>query len=136
MDEIPTTPTPAPQSELSELQAECLWLRRQIQTILILAIIVSGTLCLYLWRQVRYTRSDLNNIRPQAQQIIAEYTQASGPNMDEFVRSVATYGRTHADFAPIMAKYRLESATNFATPPPPPRPAAVPAPAAAPAPKK
>jgi hypothetical protein len=128
MDETITTPPTASPSELTELQAQCLWLRKQLQTVLILMIIVSGTLCLYMWRQVRYTGADLRGIRPQAEQVITEYNKISGPSMDNFVRNIAAYGQTHPDFAPIMAKYGLgAAATNLA----PPKQAAAPPAAAA-----
>jgi hypothetical protein len=128
MNETTTTPSTASQSEVTELQAQCLWLRKQLQTVLILMIIVSGTLCLYMWRQVRYTGADLRGIRPQAEQVITEYNKISGPSMDNFVRNVAAYGQTHPDFAPIMAKYGLSAAANL----PPPKSATAPPPAAAP----
>jgi hypothetical protein len=132
MDETTTTPSTVSQNEIQELQTQCLWLRKQIQTVLILAIIVSATLCLFMMRQVRYTGSDLKGIRPQAEQVIVEYNKISGPSMDNFVRNIAAYGQAHPDFAPIMAKYGLTGA------PPPANPAApkAAAPPAAPAAKK
>jgi hypothetical protein len=129
MDETqtPTTPNPSP-SDLTDLQEQCLWLRKQIQTQLILMIIVSGTLCLFLLRQVRYAKAELTRIRPQAQQMIAEYNKVLAPSMDNFVRNIAIYGQSHPDFAPIMVKYNLATVTNLIPPKPAP---AVPPPAPA-----
>jgi len=111
MDETTTTP------DMNELQAQCQSLRRQIQTILILLIMVSATFTLFLWRQVRYASTDLNQqIRP----VIAEYNKNLGPQMDDFVRKLTDYGRSHPDFNAIYTKYGLNQApqTPAATPAP------------------
>jgi hypothetical protein len=109
MDETTTTP------DVNDLQAQCQWLRRQIQTILILLILVSATFTLFLWRQVRYAGMDLTQIRP----VIEEYNKTLGPQMDDFARKLAEYGRQHPDFNAIYTKYGL-SQVNQA-------PAAIPA---------
>jgi len=99
-------PTPAP-SDTNDLQAQYLWLRKQVLILLVLLIVVSGTLNIFLWRQLRYTQSDLAALQKQAEPMIAEYQQSMGPRMDDFVKKITEYGRTHPDFAPIMAKYQL-----------------------------
>jgi hypothetical protein len=38
--------------------------------------------------------------------MFAEYQKQSGP-MTDFVKKITDYGRTHPDFAPILAKYNL-----------------------------
>src|SRR2546421_11860003 len=107
MDEVENKSTIAP--ELEELREECAALRHLVISALVLLLVVSGTFNLYLWRQVRYAHKDLEAVRPGATQIIADYRKASGP-MDNFVRQMAEYGRTHPDFAPIMVKYDLKAA--------------------------
>jgi hypothetical protein len=102
MDEIPTNP------EVNELQAQCQWLRRQIQTILILLILVSATVTGFLWMQVRYASRDLSQVRP----VIEDYTKNQGPAMDDFARKLADYGRQHPDFNAIYTKYGLNQATQ------------------------
>ena len=47
MDENQTIP------DTSELRAECQWLRKQVQIILVLLILVSATLTLFLMKQYR-----------------------------------------------------------------------------------
>ncbi len=120
----PTAPT-----EAEDLKQQCAALQRQMQTLLLALIIVSGTLSVFLWRQVRYARRDLEAIKPAAAQVIQEFNQ-SRPNLDAFVAKVAEYGRTHPNFAPIMNKYRI------VPPAAAPAPAAAPKPAATPATKK
>jgi len=90
-------------SELTDLQTQCQWLRKQLQVVLLLLILVSGTLTLFLWRQVKYTSQDLKGVRP----VIEEYNKTSAPAMEDFVKKVAEYGRTHPDFAAIYNKYGL-----------------------------
>jgi predicted negative regulator of RcsB-dependent stress response len=103
MEETPTNP------EVNELSAQCQWLRRQIQTILILLILVSATLTGFLWMQVRYAGRDLST---QYRPAIEEWTKKQGPAIDDFVRKLADYGRQHPDFNAIYIKYGLNQATQ------------------------
>ena len=96
------------QPNTNDLQAQCDALRHLIVSILILVIVISGTLGIYLLRQWQSSRKDLAAIRPQAAQMIAEYQKVSAPLMTDFVKKVTEYGRTHPDFAPILAKYGLK----------------------------
>ena len=100
----------------NDLQAQFDALRHLVTSTLILVIVVSGTFNIYLLRQWRTVSKELAQIRPQAAQIITDY-QKSGPMMDDFVNRITEYGRTHADFAPIMAKYNLRSAGTASAPP-------------------
>jgi hypothetical protein len=112
----------------NDLQAQCDSLRHLITSTLILVIVISGTLNIYLLRQWRTTSKDLASIRPQAAGMIAEYQQKSGPLMNDFVNKLTEYGRTHPDFAPILAKYNIKpvAATSVPAAAPTPAPAAKP----------
>jgi hypothetical protein len=125
MDDLNIT-TPI-QPDSGDLQKQYDDLRHLVVSVLILFIVMSGTLNIYLLRQWRSTSRDLAAIRPQAAQMIGEYQKVSGPLMNEFIKKITEYGRSHPDFAPIMAKYgiRPTSATN-----------ALPAAPATPVPKK
>ena len=92
--------------------------RKSFTTLLVLVIVVSGTLTIYLWRQVKYSRAELEVLRPQATNIIGQYQKTTGPATDEFLKKLAIYGTKHPDFAPIVNKYGLEKAlTNTASTP-------------------
>jgi hypothetical protein len=93
----------------NDLQAQYDALRHLVTSTLILVIVISGTFNIYLLRQWRSVSRELAQMRPQAAQLIADY-QKSGPLMDDFVNKITDYGRTHADFAPILAKYNLRPA--------------------------
>jgi hypothetical protein len=134
-------PTPAPASvsgsshiappglsgsapELSQLQSQVESLRSLVGSLLIFVIVVSGTLNIYFWRQYRVSKADLEAIRPQAAMMISQYTTNSGPAIDDLLRRIQEYGRTHPDFAPIIMKYQLNQTPTGA----PPAKAAAPAP--------
>jgi hypothetical protein len=111
----------------NDLQAQVDAVRHLVVSLLILVVVISGTLNIYLLRQWRSTSKDLAAIRPQAAQMVADY-QKSAPLMNDFVKRITEYGRTHADFAPILAKYNLKPATPTNAPPPPIAPIAPTAP--------
>jgi hypothetical protein len=126
MDTVENKPSPQPNP--NDLQAQYDALRHLVLSILILVVVISGTLNIYLLRQWRSSSKDLAAIRPQASQIIAEYQKVSGPLINDFVKKITEYGRTHPDFAPIMAKYGLKPTTLTNLPPAPPTKAAPTAP--------
>jgi len=90
--------------DLTDLQAQCQWLRKQVQITLILLIMVSGIFTLFLQRQNKYSGQDLSGVRP----LIEEYTKTQGPMMDDLVKRLMEYGKTHPDFAGIYKKYGLD----------------------------
>jgi hypothetical protein len=94
--------------DVTELKAECQWLRRQIQIILALLIVVSATLTFYLVKQVRDTNAGVVSIRAA----IDNYNKNEGALTDELVKRLAEYGRTHPDFNAIYMKYGFNQVTN------------------------
>ena len=114
------------QTGADDLQAQFDALRHLVVSILILVIVMSGTLNIYLLRQWRSVSKDLAGVRPQAAQMIADYQKVTGPLMTDFVKKLTEYGRTHPDFAPVLAKYNIKpagatgAAPTAATPPPAP----------------
>ena len=105
------------QPNANDLQAQFDALRHLVVSILILVIVISGTFNIYLLRQWRSVSKELAGIRPQAAQMIAEYQKVSGPLMNDFVKKITEYGRTHPDFAPVLAKYNLKPAGPTGAPP-------------------
>jgi len=127
---------PAPQTDVSELRAQCASLRQLVNALLLILLVVSGTLWIFLRWQVKNVRTELESARPQATNIIAQYEKGVRPTMDEFVKRITEYSKTHPDFAPIAAKYRLNEQQQQPAKPGAAKPApATPAPPA-PAPKK
>ena len=105
-------------------QAQFASLASLLNSILVLLMVLTGVVDLYLFRQVKnYPRPSL-----PSRAISWHKPNAMVPAVDEFIRKLVEYGRTHADFAPIMTKYGLKppASTNAApasaAPPPPPSP--------------
>ena len=115
------------QTEVNNVQAHFDALQHLVVSILILVVVISGTLNIYFLRQWRTVSKDLAAIRPQATKMIADYQKVSGPLMNDFVKKVTDYGRTHPDFAPVLAKYNLQTAAPTGATAAPPA-SAVPAP--------
>jgi hypothetical protein len=131
MDEIQTKP--AAQSESADLQSQFDALRHFVLSVLILAIVISGTLNIYLLYQFKATGRELEAVRPLVANLRNGYAHGDGPAIERFVRDSIEYGKTHPEFAPYLDKYGLRPPPGAA----PIAPAALPAPAPAqPAPKK
>jgi hypothetical protein len=100
-------PNPAPsQSELSELQTQYNHLQQLVASLLLVVLVISGTLTIYLLRQWRFVQGELDAVAPQATQLLSEHTN-NYAMMQDFVKKLAEYGRTHTDFEPIAKKYHL-----------------------------
>jgi len=104
-----------------DLHAQFDALRHLVTSTLILVIVISGTFNIYLLREWRTVSKELAVLRPQATQMIADF-QRSGPLMDDFIHKITDYGRSHPDFAPILAKYNLRPAGAIGAPSAPPAP--------------
>jgi hypothetical protein len=104
MDDLPN---PAPsQPELSELQAKYHDLQQLVSSLLLVLIVISGTLTVYLLRQWRFIKAELDAVAPQATQLLIEHTN-NYAMMQDLVKKLAEYGRTHPDFAPIANQHHL-----------------------------
>ncbi|HEY5297932.1 MAG TPA: hypothetical protein VIK59_08395 [Verrucomicrobiae bacterium] len=86
-------------------------LRRQTFTLLLALIVVSGTLTVFLYRQAKVTRMDIDNLRPQAAQVIKAFNQ-DAPAIQSFVKQLAAYGQTHPEFQQqVLKKYGITTQT-------------------------
>ena len=101
--------TPSSQGELTDLRAQCASLRQMLGGLVVLVIVISGTINIYLWRQFRMTNAELRVLRPQIGQLVADYQRVSLPAINEFVKNLNDYERTHPDFSHILMKYNLKT---------------------------
>jgi hypothetical protein len=129
MDNLEKNPASSTPLLASDLQDQIASLRTAITVILLCTIVVSAAFTFFMYRQAVLTRVELDGLRPQSEQIDAQYQKLVGPEMETIARRLAEFGAGHPDFAPIMTKYGL-GRTAGSTGAPPVRPAA---PAAAPA---
>jgi len=78
-------------------------LQRQVFSLLVALIVVSGTLTVYLYRQASLARKDYEAIAPQAQQVIGAFNQ-NQQLLVGFVNQLVAYAQLHPDFRPVLAK--------------------------------
>jgi hypothetical protein len=108
------------QPGLTDWREQFTALRHLVVSVMVLLMVVSGTFNLYLWKRWRDASRELDGLRPQAAQIaqtVANIQKVEVPAMQDFVRKITEYGRTHPDFAPILAKYNIKpAAPTGATP--------------------
>jgi hypothetical protein len=83
-------------------------LRQQVWTLLVILLVVSGTFCIYLVRQVSYAHKDLT---------VARQLVANGQGMDKLLQGLAEYSKTHPDFIPVLSKHGFTVNPTPATPP-------------------
>jgi len=101
--------TKAPMSGSNDdLRQQCTALQRQVTTLLFAMVILSGTLTVFLWRQARYARVDLEVLKQPASQVMQAFKQEK-PIMDDFLVKLADFGKSHPDFTPILTKYKIQS---------------------------
>lgn len=112
-----SSPLPSTPEDVRELREQYWALRKQMVTLLVLVIVVSGALNMFLLRQFTYARNDLANVQRQTAQIKEAYNREA-PIMQDFVRKLAEYGKSHPDFAPIVKKYNLHAPTPTGAQPP------------------
>jgi hypothetical protein len=126
MDEIENKSVSTPALETPDLQEQIASLRHLVGSVLILLVVVSGTLTIFLRREMKNTSIQLDGFRPGATNMIAIYQKQQAPAMDDFINKIKQYGQTHKDFDPILFRWGLKTNTPPLTGAPPP---AVPSPA-------
>jgi hypothetical protein len=91
----------------TEISDQIAALRRQVCILLVVLVIVSGTLTVFLYRQVSLTRRDFENIKPQAEQLVEGFKQTHSA-ITNFVEQLVLYGQAHPDFQQqVLRKYGL-----------------------------
>ena len=83
-------------------------LKNQVFTLLVALIVVSGTLTVYLYRQVSLAGKDL----AQGQQLSTVLTQNENA-VAAFVTKLVAYGEKHPDFVPVLKKYGIAPVAGF-----------------------
>jgi hypothetical protein len=94
------------QSQLADLREQCEQLRSLVSSLLLLLLLVSLTLTIFLARQWRFSKSQIDLMSSQAGPIITEFNK-NLPAMQDFIRKLNEYAKTHADFGPIVTRYHL-----------------------------
>jgi len=105
------------QSELQELRTQYQSLRQVVSALLVLVLIISGALDIYLLRQWKMARAELQRRGPQVTAFVAEYNRVSAPAITDFVKRLIDYEKTHPDFTQILTKYNLKGTGATGAPP-------------------
>jgi hypothetical protein len=101
--------SPAPVELTDQIAA----LRRQMTTLLLALIFVSGTLTVYLSYQSHVTGKEVGVIRPQALQMMKVFNQTSLV-VEKLLPQLVAYGQAHPDFQPILKKYGIPLTNSVA----------------------
>jgi hypothetical protein len=95
-----------------DLKATCALLRHQLNSVLVLLLVVSATSTIFFMRQA----GEAGKQRDAIQRIVTEYNQTSEPALNEFTAKLREYARTHPDVVPILTKYGVLQVNNPAAP--------------------
>jgi len=95
-----------------DLKETCASLRHQLNSALILLLVVSATLTIFFLRQVSISRKDRDSLRP----VIADYQTNAIPALNEFTAKLREYAKSHPDVVPILAKYGVVQVSNAPAP--------------------
>ena len=82
--------------------AEMAALKNQVFTLLVALIVVSGTLTVYLYRQVSLSNKDI----AQSQQVLGIAVKKNDA-VAAFVNQLAAYGQKHPEFVSVLRKYNI-----------------------------
>ena len=103
----------------ADLSEQVSALQRQVFSLLLALIVVSGTITVYLYRQASLAGKDIDALHKQADTMIKAVEQ-NQPQMINFVNQLVIYSQTHKDFIPVLMKFGV----NPMLPPPGAAPAA------------
>ena len=87
----------------SNLAGQLAALQRQVFTLLMALIVVSGTLVVYLGYESYHLGKDTKFVSAT---IVQPYNQRL-PAIGTFLNQLVAFGQTHPDFQPILKKYGL-----------------------------
>jgi len=100
----PETPSFAPDSGL---EAQITALQRQVFSMLLVLVVLTGTIVCYLFYQSRIASHDLSEFRPQAVRIIQTYRR-NAQDFAGFYSQLNKYALTHPEFQPVLRKYNWQ----------------------------
>jgi hypothetical protein len=87
-----------------DLNEQVAALQRQVFSLLLALIVVSGTLTVYLYRQASMTGKDITALHQQYDGMIRAFQQ-NQTGMISFVNQLVIYSETHPEFRPVLIKF-------------------------------
>jgi hypothetical protein len=95
----------------SDLAGQVAALQRQVFTLLLALIVVSGTVVAYLGYESYHLGKDISAIKSQ---VVQPYKQKL-PAIESFVSQLVAYGQAHPDFRQVLIKNGVVAVTPPAT---------------------
>jgi len=111
-----TENNPLTEETAHDLKEEVACLRQQVWMLLVLALLVSGTLTIFLYRQDLIAKKDLDVLKSNSAPFVQQY-QKDSAGMQSLMGQLGEYSKTHPDFTPIFTKYGITLNTNPVIPP-------------------
>lgn len=99
--ENPTEPLHDSTVTVENLQRAYQSLLVRFSLVLIMLLILSGSLCVFLLRQVTLVRRQVKELN----QFVADYDRSSVPLMNEFRDKLQAYAKTDRNFNAVLIKY-------------------------------
>jgi hypothetical protein len=100
----------------TDISEEIAALRRQVFTLLLALVVISGTLAAFLFYQSRITGKSIDSIKPQAVKLHQTFVQDI-PAIQSFVKQAAIYGGKNPDFAQqVLKNYGIAPQSAAAAP--------------------
>lgn len=112
-----------PEETHADLQSQFDGMRKLFTAALAALLIMGISLNVFLLRQTAFVRRDLQNARPKVTQLTVNFEKGEEPQITKFVNALIVFSRSHPDFKPILAKYKIATdapsapATNAGSPP-------------------
>jgi hypothetical protein len=106
-------------ASVTALERECATLRKLLVATLFFLLLLSGSVNLYLLRQMISARKDLAELRPRVEQRLADYQKNEEPAINAFIANLRAFAVAHPDFAPVLANYRISPMSHVQNQPPP-----------------
>lgn len=96
---------PRPSGSVSSAEQSLQSLRLLFVAALATLLILSASLNLYLYKQSKLARQELDKTQPVVAQMAAEYNQKSIPLINDFLARLQAFAKTNPDFYPILARH-------------------------------
>lgn len=103
--ENPGNATAGQTSSTQPMQHEFQTLKNLFLAVLVLLVVLSGSVDLYLWRQVSVQRRQNMDNQAKVNAFLDEFKRNNLSSMISFVSSLSTFARSNPDVAPILQKY-------------------------------
>jgi len=96
--------------ETPSLSQQASALQRQVTTLLLAMVLLTGTFAVYLYQQQKYAIQDRDANKQTVAQMLQVFQQQK-PILNDFTAKLMEFGRTRPDFTQILTRYGIQPAT-------------------------